>query len=220
MAANYCNNCGAQVRGDVRFCPNCGARNQTPNAATFDSDETRVAATTRTPFATVAKHNIASQPNIIRQSNATDEHIIFSERPTMLFIGVGYVSVAVAVLFLTIALAYVSAGRISPLACVAFSLPLLLIPAFQHLRRNSTRYTLTDSKIESSKGLLSHTTRNIPLRNIQNVTVSMTILQRLLNYGDILVDSIGDVNNATRLHNIQHPRQRADDILRAQRNWR
>lgn len=219
MPATYCIKCGAQMHAESRFCPNCGARNETINAVTFDSDETRVAAS-RQPFSTVAGQTIASQTNAIRPSKTTDERIIFSERPTMIFIGVGYVVAALAVLFLTIALAYISAGKISPLACVVFSLPLLLIPAFHHLRRNSTRYALTDSKIEISKGLLSHTTRNIPLRNIQNVTVSMTIFQRLFNYGDILVDSIGDLNNATRMHNIQHPRGRADDILRAQRNWR
>ena len=46
------------------------------------------------------------------------------------------------------------------------------------------RYTLTDSKIEIDYGLIARTTRNIPLAKIQDVTVSASILQRILGFGD------------------------------------
>jgi uncharacterized membrane protein YdbT with pleckstrin-like domain len=99
------------------------------------------------------------------------------------------------------------------------ALALLLIPAYYHLKRNMLRYTLTDSKIEIDYGLIARTTRNIPLAKIQDVTVSASILQRLLGFGDVVVDNASEVGGTTILHNINNPRQYADLILRALRRW-
>ena len=99
------------------------------------------------------------------------------------------------------------------------ALALLLIPAYYHLKRNMVRYTLTDSKIEIDHGLIARTTRNIPLSKIQDVTVSASIFQRMLGFGDVVVDNASEVGGTTILHNINSPRQYADLILRALRRW-
>ena len=100
------------------------------------------------------------------------------------------------------------------------ALALLLLPACKHLKRNTVSYTLTDSKIEIDQGLVSRTTRNIPLRNIQDVTVRATVFQRLLRFGDLVVDNASETGGTTVLHNIPDPRRHADLLLRELRRWR
>jgi uncharacterized membrane protein YdbT with pleckstrin-like domain len=102
---------------------------------------------------------------------------------------------------------------------IPLAMALLLIPAFYHLRRNMVRYTLTDSKIEIDTGLIARTTRNIPLSKIQDVTVSASIPQRILGFGDVIIDNASELGGTTILHNISSPRHYADLLLRELRRW-
>jgi len=137
-------------------------------------------------------------------------------RPTLIFIKAGYalaVLGAIAVVFLLAMInvpAYIS---------VPIALALLLIPAYYHVRRNMIRYTVTDSKLEIDTGLIARTTRNIPLSKIQDVTVSASIPQRVLGFGDIIVDNASELGGTTVLHNISNPRHYADLLLRELRRW-
>jgi uncharacterized membrane protein YdbT with pleckstrin-like domain len=97
---------------------------------------------------------------------------------------------------------------------VPLGLALLLIPAYYHIRRNMIRYTVTDSTLEIDTGLIARTTRNVPLSKIQDVTVSATIAQRILGFGDLIVDNASDIGGSTVLHNINNPRHYADQLLR------
>jgi membrane protein YdbS with pleckstrin-like domain len=157
-------------------------------------------------------------PARARPAEADDaERVVFSIRPTMLYVGLGYVLAALAAVGLTILLA--TFNLLPALYSVLVSLPLLLIPAYHHLRRNTVKYTLTDSKIEIDQGIVSRRTRNIPLRNIQDVTVSATITQRLLGYGDLIIDNASELGGSTVLRHIPAPRRHADLLLRELRRW-
>jgi membrane protein YdbS with pleckstrin-like domain len=140
------------------------------------------------------------------------ERVIFSVRPTMLFVGLGYALAVVCAVGLTILLA--KFNLLSALYSVVVSLPLLLIPAYYHLRRNTIKYTLTDSKVEIDQGLIAKRTRNIPLRTIQDVTASATIPQRLLGFGDLIIENASEIGGTTVMHNIPHPRRHAEQLLR------
>jgi uncharacterized membrane protein YdbT with pleckstrin-like domain len=135
----------------------------------------------------------------------------------MLFVGLGYALAALGAVGLIVLLATFTA--FPALYSVLVSLPLLLIPAYYHLRRNSVRYTLTDAKIEIDQGFLARRTRNIPLRNIQDVTVASTIPQRLLRFGDLIIDNANEVGGSTIMRNIPDPRRHADLLLRELRRW-
>ena len=138
-------------------------------------------------------------------------------RPTLLFIKIGYALAALGGVALIALLAWLNA----PLyISIPLALGLLLIPAYRHLMRNTIRYTLTDSKIEMDRGFVSRTTRNIPLRNIQDVTVTSSIPQRLLRFGDLVIDNASEAGGTTVLHNIPDPRRHADLLLRELRRWR
>jgi len=193
-----CSSCGAYVPPSVRFCSNCGAPASDPEA-------TRIA---------------RLQSRSLEMSGDQDlEHTVFTVRPTMLFIKIGYVAAIAGAILLTVLLAMVRFVDIPLYVSLPIALALLLIPAYYHLKRNMVRYTLTDSKIEIDHGLIARTTRNIPLSKIQDVTVSASILQRMLGFGDIVIDNASEVGGTTILHNINSPRQYADLILRALRRW-
>ena len=189
-----CSNCGAYVTPSVRFCSNCGTA--------VDAEATRLA---RFP-STALESQI--DPDL--------EHTIFTVRPTMIFIKSGYTAAVVAGIALVFLLA--SLG-VSATISIPLALALLLIPAYYHIRRNMVRYTVTDSKLQIDTGLIARTTRNIPLSKVQDVTVSASIPQRLLGFGNIIVDNASDVGGSTVLHNINKPRHYADLLLRELRRW-
>jgi membrane protein YdbS with pleckstrin-like domain len=192
----HCSNCGAYIAPGVRFCSGCGSPATDPEA-------TRIARVQ------------GGVPERAGQSEDL-EQTIFTVRPTLIFVKLGYalaVLGAIGFVFL-LALIPVPAYISIPLA-----MALLLIPAYYHLRRNMVRYTLTDSKIEIDTGLIARTTRNIPLSKIQDVTVSASIPQRILGFGDVIIDNASELGGTTVLHNISNPRHYADLLLRELRRW-
>jgi membrane protein YdbS with pleckstrin-like domain len=161
------------------------------------------------------------QPAAARRNGEPEgeEQIVFTVRPTMLFIKVGYLLAALGGVALIALLAWQPWVHVSFFISLLLALALLLVPAYKHLKRNTLRYTLTDSKIEIAQGFVSQTTRNIPLRNIQDVTTSSTVFQRVLRFGDVVVDNASESGGKTVLKNIPDPRRHADLLLRELRRW-
>lgn len=193
----HCSNCGSYIPPGARFCSGCGS-------AANDPEATRI---------------VRAQSGIPARANSTDddlEPVIFTVRPTLMFIKLGYALAAIAAIGLVFLLALIP---VPPQFSIPLALSLLLIPAYYHLRRNMVRYTLTDSKIEIDTGLIARTTRNIPLSKIQDVTVSASIPQRILGFGDLIVDNASELGGTTVLHNISNPRHYADLLLRELRRW-
>jgi len=193
-----CPDCGSVLNPNSRFCDQCGAVAQ-------DAEETRIARQTNSVPARYEDDDI--------------ESVVFTARPTMLFIKIGYAVAVIGAILLTILLNMIKFVDIPWYVSVPIALGLLLIPAYYHLKRNMVRYTLTDSKIEIDYGLIARTTRNIPLAKIQDVTVSASIPQRILGFGDVVVDNASEIGGTTVLHNINNPRHYADLILRELRRW-
>jgi uncharacterized membrane protein YdbT with pleckstrin-like domain len=198
----HCTNCGSYVPDNVRFCAGCGAPAGDPEA-------TRLAVRS-------AQSGLASQGSQAGESNDL-ERTIFTARPTMLFIKIGYVVAVLGAILLTILLAMLP--FVAWYVALPIALSLLLIPAYYHIKRNTVLYTLTDAKIEIDQGLIARTTRNIPLRNIQDVTVSTTIPQRLLGFGNLVIENASEVGGVTVLRNINDPRKHADMLLRELRRF-
>lgn len=229
-----CINCGEAMARGARFCAACGAAagseetrvaskdsRFTPDETRFAAEETRVAAAQ--PWTSQPPQPVRplSQTPERRDPREEVEQVVFTVRPTMLFIKLGYLLAALGGVALVVLLALLGEWvTISLYVSVPLALALLLIPAYYHLRRNMVRYTLTDSKIEIDEGFIRRTTRNVPLRNIQDVTVSSTVFQRLLKFGNVVVDNAGAEGAVTTLRNIPDPRRHADLLLRELRRWR
>lgn len=220
-----CQVCGTRLTDNARFCASCGTpadSEETRYAPDFASEETRVAAPTRPrPAQPMQVRPLPASPERLNAGlpDAGEEKTIFMVGPTLLFVKLGYVLAALGAILLVALLAWQPWVPIPFYISLPLALALLLWPAYKHLLRNSVRYTLTDSKIEIDEGFISRTTRNIPLRNIQDVSVTTTIPQRLLRFGNVVVDNASDSAGATVLRNIPDPRRHADQILRELRRW-
>ena len=192
----HCSNCGSYLAPGVRFCSGCGTPADDPEA----------------PRIARAEQGVPVPAHLSGEDDADDlEEVVFTVRPTMIFIKLGYALAVIGAIGLVILLALIN---VPVYISIPLALTLLLIPAFYHLKRNMVRYTLTDSKVEIDTGLIARTTRNIPLTKIQDVTVSASIPQRLLGFGDLLIDNASEIGGTTVLHNISKPRHYADLLLR------
>jgi membrane protein YdbS with pleckstrin-like domain len=190
-----CSRCGAYVTPSVRFCSNCGAP--------ADGETTQVARRAVTGVQPTGMDDM--------------ERTIFAVKPTLLFIKAGYALAVLAAITLVVLLAWIG---VPAYVSIPLALAVLLIPAYYHIRRNMVRYTVTDAKLEIDTGLIARTTRNIPLSKIQDVTVQASIPQRVMGFGDIIVDNASEIGGSTVLHNINNPRHYADLLLRELRRWR
>jgi len=191
----HCSNCGSYISPGKNFCAECGA-------PANDPETTRIARTER---------SLPVPPPDPPVGDDDVEQIIFTVRPTLIFIKIGYALAVLGAIALVVLLAQIPAPAY---ISIPLALCLLLIPAWYHLKRNMIRYTLTDSKVEIDTGLIARTTRNIPLTKIQDVTVSASIPQRLLGFGDLLIDNASELGGTTVLRNISRPRRHADLLLR------
>jgi len=199
----FCIKCGAVMNDEAEFCAKCGY-------AAGDDEVTRVASHG------MLSNKPADKPSFFASGHPDEVHI-FSIRPTALFINIGYVLAILGGIALVVLLSLLSgaAGIAVPWwISVLLGLAPLLIPAYHHLMRNMILYTLTDSKIEIDKGFISRTTRNIPLGKVQDVTVSAGIIQRLLGFGDLVIENAGETTGSIVLKNISSPRHYADLLLK------
>jgi uncharacterized membrane protein YdbT with pleckstrin-like domain len=190
----HCSNCGSYIAPGVNFCSGCGSPADDPEA-------TRI----------VRAQRGIPVPLENDDNDEDREQIIFTVRPTLIFIQLGYALAVVGAIALVFLLALIP---VPWYISILLGLSLLLIPAYYHIKRNLVRYTLTDAKVEIDTGLIARTTRNIPLAKIQDVTVSASIPQRLLGFGDLLIDNASELGGTTVLHNITRPRHYADLLLR------
>lgn len=203
----FCDKCGLENADDAAFCRSCGRE--------LKELETRVAARPavvgmpghRAPLAEV-------QPDELKAKDADDEQIVFSIGPTLKFVYAGYL---LALLGAFVVAALLGGFFQSPWLGVGLGFLILLIPVYFHIKTKLVRYTLTDTKLEIDSGFIARTRRNIPLRRVQDVTVSSTFLQRVLGFGDIVIDNASEGGERIILDDIDTPQIRADQILKEMR---
>ena len=183
----FCTKCGTENSDEAQFCRKCGRELER------GEEETRVAA--RADKMSLEK----SEP-------------IFSISPTLKFVKAGYVLAALAAFVFVGLMALVLPG-VWWLIAVGLGLLFLAVPAWYHVKHRMVRYTLTDTTIEIDRGPGSRSTQNVPLRRVQDVPVSSTFLQRLLGFGDIVIDNASESGGKVILDNIDSPRKYADILL-------
>lgn len=161
---------------------------------------------------TTAPHLPASPAKAVAD---IDNQEIFCIRPTFLSAGAAYMAAVVLSLLAASVIGYFGLpfkGALIP--AIIFFLPAI----YKHIQRNRILYTLNTGKIEIDSGLFARTTRNIPLRNVQDVTTSASLIQRLLGLGDVIIDSASDAGKIT-MRNIRDPRKYADMVLAQLQRW-
>ena len=199
----YCIKCGKENGDDAAFCQKCGK-------AFEAEEETRVA----------QRDSVAVRPGSVGIASGQEpETKIFTIRPTLKFVYAAYAAAVMAAFVLALLAGFfvnfTAPGTV--VVGITICIVLLLIPAYFHLKQKLVRYTLTDTTIEIDSGLISRTTQNVPLRRVQDVTVSSTITQRLLGFGDVVIDNAGDAGGKVVLNNIDSPKKYADILLKQMR---
>jgi membrane protein YdbS with pleckstrin-like domain len=228
----FCTKCGAKNSETARYCRKCGAllerTEESPllwpedpsqveprdgnSGETDDEVATRVAVRHPEPEAYVPPR----QDVVSAETDQDSELEIFSISPTLLFVKAGYVLAGVGAL-LFVALFSVLFTFVPIWIDIILGLTLFLIPAFYHIKQKLVRYTLNDTKLAIDRGLISRSTRAVPLRRIQDVTVSASVMQRLLGFGDVVIDNASEEGGKVILKNINTPKRYAGDVLRQMR---
>lgn len=93
-----------------------------------------------------------------------------------------YLILALLVLFLTLKNLYFG----------LVSLPFFILAGRSAISRKLEVFSLNDEYISSQTGLVSRKIVSIPLSRIQNVSLRMKFFQRLINVGEIVVESAGE----------------------------
>lgn len=197
----FCDKCGAENKDTAAFCRKCGEA--------FDGAEIETRVASRPPDYIAP----AAAAPVDRIESETAEGVpLFDIRPTLLFVKTGYAAAAIGAVLLVAILAALTPVPI--IYAIIVGLLLFLVPAYFHIQQKLLRYKLTETSLEIDSGLIATTTRNIPLRRIQDVTVSATALQRLAGLGDIVIDNASEDGGKVALHHIDRPRIYADMLLK------
>lgn len=154
----------------------------------------------------------AKQESIVPAAAARHEEadgVVFTLRPTMVFIVFGY---AVAIVLSLAAAALIARFEYPLTLALGVAAALIVLPVARHVRRQCETYTLTPERIEIRTGLWSRTTRSIPLGRIQDVTTTRSLGERLLRIGDIEIDSAAETGKCF-LRNVPSPAAHAAIIL-------
>src|SRR5215471_2059866 len=206
----YCNKCGRTLPDGSRFCNHCGAAMPDPGSPMAAPPDRR-----DRERQYVAGSRPGYSDTLSAYSEPADEQTLFTLRPTLIFVTIWYLAAAFLVV-LTAAIMGTLHQYISTEAAVIVILAVaalaFILPVYKHIQRRREVYTLTNHKLEMRYGLISKTVRNIPLRNIQDVTVTASVAQRLGRLGDIVIDSASE-SGKIRLHEVHHPEKYADMIL-------
>lgn len=127
------------------------------------------------------------------------ETTLLSLRPTRL-IALHYY-LAAFLLFILSALSFLDPTRIIPDDWRLFGFRLqsyggaivgfigLLVLLLAEIKRISVKYVITDSRIIVYSGILSRKMNQMPFNKIERVEMDQSLLQRILKFGDIVMDT-------------------------------
>jgi len=134
--------------------------------------------------------------------------------PTRRWISMGYT----AVFLVCVAAVFTHTNHLSargwPAWWLLFPAALFLWPFCRGLKRRFTKITITGDRLRHETGILSRTTRNIQLSNVQDVRVDQSLCQRLFSIGNLSIETAGETSQLT-IAEIDHPHDVAEEIMNA-----
>ena len=96
---------------------------------------------------------------------------------------------------------------------------LLALPALaalylmvRHIQRKLVKLTILDDRLRYEAGFLSKTTRTMELAKVQDVRVDQTVGQRMLNIGNLSLETAGESSRIV-MPSVDRPHEAADRIL-------
>lgn len=86
----------------------------------------------------------------------------------------------------------------------------------RHIRRRLVKLTILDDRLRYEAGFLSKTTRTMELAKVQDVRVDQTVGQRMLNIGNLSLETAGESSRIV-MPSVDRPHEAADRILELSR---
>jgi membrane protein YdbS with pleckstrin-like domain len=82
----------------------------------------------------------------------------------------------------------------------------------RHMRRRMVKLTILEDRLRYEAGFLSKTTRTMELTKVQDVRVDQTMGQRMLNIGNLSLETAGESSRIV-MPSVDRPHEAADRIL-------
>src|SRR5262249_29146662 len=118
-------------------------------------------------------------------------------RPSIKLVLAGYIAsaiFAVALILLVLAWPETSPWKWAVLALPAFA---FLTPSRRHIQRRLTKLSIEGDRLRYESGLLSKSTRTMELFKVQDVRVDQSLGQRMLNTGNLSIETAGSSSHIT-----------------------
>jgi putative membrane protein len=96
---------------------------------------------------------------------------------------------------------------------------LLLLTMIRHIQRRTTKLSVAGDRLHYEAGLFAKTTRLLELSKVQDVRVDQTLGQRMINVGDLSVETAGG-SSRLEMTSIDRPKEAAEKILELSRSQR
>jgi uncharacterized membrane protein YdbT with pleckstrin-like domain len=138
------------------------------------------------------------------------EHVIYEGRPSWRSILGFYILGVIAVAAAAAIGAAVSGAGVSVLAAVVV---LLIVLVVGWLRRLTTRYVITNRRLQIRRGILSRHVEETRVDRVVDVTVHQSLLSRILAIGDVDFDNASaQQGDLFRFSGIAHPQRITEAI--------
>lgn len=142
--------------------------------------------------------------------NGQESGVIRQFRPhwRVLLAAVGWAVLAIGAIALVVA---TTEGNVRLVLAGLVVLGLLFVTTPDLVNYFSTRYTLTTDQIIVKHGVLKITKVKIPLESIDNITMTRNVLERMLGYGDMVIES---TQGSSTFADIPDPEEFEAEVLR------
>jgi uncharacterized membrane protein YdbT with pleckstrin-like domain len=135
------------------------------------------------------------------------EHVVVQFRPHWRLLAIPvlwlFVGIAMIVVLYTVVDIANLAKIIITVLIVAAMIPLVVAP---FIRYWFTAYVLTNERLITRSGVVARSGIEIPLENITNVVFNQSVIERLLQSGDLLIESAGE-SGQSRFADIPEPEE-------------
>jgi len=78
-------------------------------------------------------------------------------------------------------------------------------------------FSISDGNVQTMHGITSKKQQSIPLKNIRDISVKQTTIQRVFGVGDVEFSAVGSINNRIVFYGITAPFEFMEQVLQVQR---
>ncbi len=145
----------------------------------------------------------SNQENLSKQSGEKDL-IIFRQSRDRLYLDLAIVALA----FIGLCIMFYSSTFFNPIVLIILFFIIILVCITVYVSWYFTIFKITTIRVEYKSGLISKIEEEIALEDIQTVDTVQSLIGRLLNHGDIKIESAGNniiiLKNVHNAHNLAH----------------